>query len=83
MIERPKITEQQQKQLRYDVIKRIEEYHDQDQLDEFRKEWDGTVNFKIINDHTVIAHIAGEEKLPEPFKEEIRGMLHRFNLGNY
>lgn len=41
------------------------------------------MNFKIINDHTVIANIAGEEKLPDPFKEEIRGMLHQFSIGNY
>lgn len=41
------------------------------------------MNFKIINDHTVIANIAGEEQLPDPFKEEIRGMLRQFNIGNY
>lgn len=49
------------------MITRIEEYHDQDQLHDFRKEWDETVNFKIVNDYTVIANIAGEEKLPDPF----------------
>jgi hypothetical protein len=83
MIEAPKITEEQQKQLRYDFIKMIEEYHDQDQLDDFRREWDGNVNFKIIDDHTVVANIAGQEKLPVELKEKTREMVGRFNDGNY
>jgi hypothetical protein len=83
MIEAPKITEEQQKQLRYDFIKMIEEFTDQDELEAFRNEWDGTVNFKILDDHTVIAHIAGEEKLPLPLKEKAKNMLNRFNAGQY
>lgn len=83
MIEAPKITEEQQKQLRYDFVKMIEEYDDQDRLDDFRKEWDGNVNFKIVNDHTVIANIAGEEKLPDELKEKTRQLVGRFNDGNY
>ena len=83
MIEAPKIAEEQQKQLRHDFIKMIEEYHDQDQLDAFRREWDGNVNFKIIDDHTVVANIAGGEKLPSELKERADEMVRRFNDGNY
>lgn len=39
MIEKPKITDEQQKQLRYDFITMVEEYHDQDELEAFRAEW--------------------------------------------
>jgi hypothetical protein len=83
MIEAPKITEEQQKQLRYDFIKMIEEYGDQDALDTFRTEWDGTVNFKILSDNTVVAMISGEEKLPPDLKEKTKGLLRRFNEGNW
>ena len=83
MIEAPKLTEEQQKQLRHDFIKMIEEYRDQDQLEVFRREWDGNVNFKIIDDHTVVANIAGEEKLPSELKEKAKQMVRRFNDGNY
>jgi hypothetical protein len=83
MIERPRITEEQQKMVRYDLMNMIDAYHDQDQLEDFRREWDGNVNFKIIDDHTVEAHIAGEEKLPADIKEKTRRMLARFNDGNY
>lgn len=83
MIEAPKITEEQQKQLRYDFIKMIEEYDDQAALDTFRKEWDGTVNFKIINDNTVEAMISGEEKLPEELKQKTKALIRRFNDGHW
>lgn len=83
MIEAPKITEEQQKAFRYQFIKMIEEYHDQDQLDAFHEEWDGNVNFKIIDDNTVIANIKGDEKLPLELKEKTRRMIDQFNEGNY
>lgn len=78
MIETPKIPEEQQKQFRYEFVKMIEEYNDQDALDAFRAEWDGAVNFEIHDDHTVIANIAGEEKLPESLKAKTRALRERF-----
>ncbi len=83
MIEPPKITEEQQKQFRYEFNKMLEEYTDQDELDMFRNEWDGAVHFQIVDDHTVIVNIAGEEKLPLPLKEKTRSMRDEFNRGNY
>jgi hypothetical protein len=82
MIEAPRITEQQQKELRYEFIKMIEEYPEQDQLEGFRREWDGAVHFQIMDDHTTVANIAGEEKLPADLKEKTRQMLRRFNDDN-
>jgi hypothetical protein len=80
MIEAPKLSEEQQKQLRYDIITMIEEYPDQDALQAFRQEWDGAVHFKIEDDHTVVPNIAGDEKLPLPLKEEVRARLKRFDV---
>lgn len=79
MIEAPTITMEQQKKLRYDFVNMIEQYDDRDRLHEFRKEWDGTVNFKIFDDHTVVAHVAGQEKLPDDLKEKTWSMLEKFN----
>jgi hypothetical protein len=83
MIEPPKITEDQQKQFRYDFIKMITEFTDQDQLKAFRSEWDGAVHFQILDDHTVRINIAGEEKLPAAIKEKVREMRTRFMEGEY
>lgn len=83
MIEPPKITTEQQKQFRDDFITMIEEYRNQDELGAFRDEWDGAVNFQIMDDHTVIVNIAGEEKLPPPLKEKTRDMRNQFNRGDY
>jgi|GEM_PF-4227367 len=83
MIEAPKITEEQQKQLRYKLITLIEQYPHPEELEEFRKEWDGGVNFKIIDDHSVIANITGEEKLPDDLKEKTRALIRQFNEGHY
>ncbi len=83
MIEAPKITEDQQKQFRYEFVKMIEEYHDQDALENFRTEWDGAVHFRIVDDHTTLADIAGEEKLPPDLKAKTRTMPDRFNEGRY
>jgi len=83
MIETPKISDEQQKQFRYDFIKMIEEFDNQDELESFRSEWDGAVHFQIVDDHTVVVNISGEEKLPPPLKEKIRSMRDRFNEGNY
>ena len=49
--------------MRYDFIKMIEEYDDQDSLAAFRTACDGTVNFKIIDDNTVVAGVSGQEKI--------------------
>ena len=81
MIEPPKITEDQQKQFRYDFIKMITEFNDQ--LETFRSEWDGAVHFQILDDHTVRINIAGEEKLPPAIKETVREMRTRFMEGEY
>jgi hypothetical protein len=78
MIAAPKITEDQQKQFRYDFTRMIEEFVDQNQLVAFRKEWDGAVHFQILDDHTVRINISGEEKLPPPLKEKVREMRNRF-----
>lgn len=83
MLEGPKITEEPQKQFSYEFITMIEEYPNQDELEAFRNEWDGAVNFQIVDDHTVIANIAGEEKLPPVLKEKTRDMRERFNEGHY
>jgi hypothetical protein len=79
MIEVPKISEDQQKQFRYDFIKMIAEFPDQNELETFRSEWDGAVHFQIVDDHTVKINIAGEEKLPPPLKEKVRSMRNQFN----
>ena len=83
MIETPKISDEQQNQLRYDVIKMINEYPAQEQLAAFRTEWDGNVYFRTKNDHTVTAHVAGNEKLPQPLKEKLWSMMERFKQGQY
>ena len=83
MIEAPRITEAEQKQFRDEFITMIEQYNDQDALEAFRNEWDGAVNFKIIDDHTVTVSIAGEEKLPIELKEKVWDMRNRFDKGNY
>jgi hypothetical protein len=70
MIEAPKITDEQQNQFRYDFIKMIEEFNDQDELEPFRSEWDGAVHFQIIDDHTVMVNIAGEEKTATTIKRK-------------
>lgn len=83
MIDATKITEEQQKQLRFDFITMIEEYDDQEALDIFRKEWDGTVDFKIIDDNTVEAIVSGKEKLPQDLKDKTAELLRQFNKGNW
>jgi hypothetical protein len=83
MIEPPKITEAQQKQFRDEFITMIEQHTNQNELEAFRDEWDGSVNFEIVDDHTVLVNIAGEEKLPQPIKEQTRRMREQFNRGDY
>lgn len=82
MIEAPRISDEQQKQLRYEFVKMIEEYDDQEQLAEFKREWDGTVNFKMLDDHSVLATVKGDEKLPPDLKQRSRELLNRFNRQN-
>ena len=83
MIDEPKVSDEQQRKLRYDFVTMIEQYDNQEALGEFRSEWDGTVNFKIVDDHTVIASVSGQEKLPRDLKERTWGMLEKFNKGHY
>ncbi|HET9487925.1 MAG TPA: hypothetical protein VFO54_10835 [Chryseosolibacter sp.] len=83
MIQTPKISDEQQNQLRYDVIKMINEYPEQEQLAAFRNEWDGIVYFRSLDEHTVTASVAGQEKLPQPLKEKLSGMVERFKRGQY